>query len=349
MRYSKLLLIFIVVLLSSCSTSKPPPPAETCEQKKVSKNANRIVMGWNAFGTTEKYIEQNSVSPSLNVVSPSWFRLNAEQLLQSEVDTRYISWAHDSGKQVWPLFGNRFDSELTNFILSNKKKSEKLIHLLRDILVKNDIDGINVDFENIDIINKQDYVAFIRQLQETLHPHGILVSVDVSRANPDPFWSGSFDRRGLGKVADYIIMMGYDEDLGGGGNIGSVSSLPWVEKGIQLLLQEVPARKTILGIPFYTRDWVTDLKTKKTSSNDLTLIEVEEIIAEKGLQKKWDPNTKQNYIEYTENDEKHQIWVEDDKSLKQRLDLVNKYKLKGTAAWFIGHEPPEVWQVFSSY
>jgi spore germination protein YaaH len=313
-----------------------------------STSTHRIVMGWNSFGSTDTYIQQNSISPNLTVVSPPWFNLDAQQLVTSTVDPRYVSWAHDSGKQVWPLFGNRFDSALTSSILSDKIQSQKVITLLSNLLVNNDIDGINIDFENVDIKNRDDYVNFIRQLKQTLQPHGIPVSVDVTRENPDPSWSGSYDRHGLGMVADFIIMMGYDEELGGGGKPGSVSSLPWVEQGLQLLLKDVPARKVILAIPFYTRDWVTNLDTGKINRNDLTMAEVEKLIADKGLVTKWDPQTKQNYVEYIENGEKHQIWVEDQISLNQRLNLVNRYNLRGVAAWYIGQEPPEIWQAFNS-
>jgi spore germination protein YaaH len=357
MKYSLVLLtIFTFALLISCSSPKQRPSAES--QLKQESNAklqliptstNRIVMGWNAFGTTDTYIKQSSISSTLNVVSPSWFKLDANQLVISTVDARFVTWAHDSGKQVWPLFGNRFDPDLTNTILSDPIKSNKVINLLRDNLVQNNIDGINVDFENIDIKNKADYVNFIRQLKDTLQPHGILVTVDVSRENPDPSWSGSFDRRGLGSVADYIIMMGYDEDLGGGGHVGSVASLPWVEEGIRLLLNDVPARKVILAMPFYTREWVTDLNTYKFYRTDLALTDVERIIAEKGLVKKWDQKTRQNYVEYIEGNEKHQIWVEDENSVKLRLNIINKYNLKGAAVWSLGQETPEIWPVFHSF
>jgi spore germination protein YaaH len=350
-----LLHIFTLLLLTSCRTSTQSSPAETSRLKIESiaktpvqpKSANRIVMGWHSLGTTETYIQQAGLSPDLTVVSPGWFKLDAVQLVKSVVDPRYVKWAHDSGKLIWPLLGNKFDSELTNSILSDKVKSTKVINLLRDFLVKNDIDGINVDFENMDIKNKDDYVNFIRQLKDTLHPHGILVSVDVTRENPDPFWSGCYDRHRLGMIADFIIMMGYDEDLAGGGKIGSVSSLPWVESGLRSLLKDVPARKVMLAIPFYTRDWVTNLGTGTISRNDLTMADVEKMIADKGLVKKWDSQTKQHYVEFIENGEKHQIWVEDQFSLKQRLNLVKSYKLRGVAAWSIGQESPVIWQAFS--
>jgi spore germination protein YaaH len=344
-----LLSIFTLVLLTSCRTSTQPSPEETSKLKmdsNVKLSTNRIVMGWNADGTTETYIKQNSISPNLTVVSPLWFKLDAKQSVISTVEPRYVSWAHNLGKQVWPIFTNKFDSKLTNSILSDKTKSKKLVNLIRDILVKNDIDGINVDFENIDMKNREDYVSFISQLKDNLHPQGILVSVDVTRENPDPFWSGSYDRSGLGNVADFIIMMGYDEDMGGGGKIGSVSSLPWVEEGLQLLLKDVPARKVILGIPFYTRDWVTNLDTGNIYKTELAAADVEKIIAEKGSAKQLDPQTRQHYVEFIENGEKHQIWVEDQYSLNQRLNLVNSYKLKGAAAWVIGQEPPEMGQAF---
>ncbi|MFC5530412.1 glycosyl hydrolase family 18 protein [Cohnella yongneupensis] len=360
MKYSMIILSIVTfALLLSCGSPAQRPPADTSRLKQEStakpklipKITNRIVMGWNAFGTTETYIKQSSVSKTLNVVSPRWFKLdyNYKHLVISEADARFVKWAHNSGKQVWPLFGNSFDTKMTDFIISNPIKSQKTINQLRDIMVKYEIDGVNVDFENMDVKNKAHFVNFIRLLKAALQPYGMQVTVDVTRENPDPNWSGCYDRRGLGKVADFIVMMGYNEDLGGGGHIGSVASLPWVEQGIQLLLKDVPANKVLLAIPFYTREWVTDLNSGKAYGTELGLVDVDKIIANYGLIKKWDPTTKQNYVEYIKGIERHQIWLEDENSVKLRMDIINKYKLKGAAAWWIGQETPEIWQVISSF
>jgi spore germination protein YaaH len=357
LKYSMIIMsIFTFALLLSCGSPTQRPLEDTSRlyqesktnQQLTAQSTNRIVMGWNALGTTDTYIEQNSISPTVNVFSPQWFTLDAKQWVISEADARYVDWAHASGKKVWPLFGNAFDMDMTNTILSDPVKSTNTINRLRDILVQYDVDGINVDFENLDIKNKADYVNFIRLLKAALQPHGMIVSVDVTRENPDPNWSGCYDRRGLGQVADFIIMMGYDEDLGIDGPIGSVASLPWVEEGIQLLLKDVPASKVMLAIPFYTRDWVTDLNSGNLNRTDLTLADVEMIIADKGLVKKWDSQAKQHYVEYVEGNEKHQTWVEDEVSVKLRMDIVDKYKLKGVATWMIGQETPAIWQVIGS-
>jgi len=130
--------------------------------------------------------------------------------------------------------------------------------------------------------------------------------------------------------------------------VGSVASLAWVEEGIQLLMKDVPSSKIILAVPFYTREWVTNLKTKEATRYDRTMLEAEAILKSRGLDKKWDDEAKQNYVEFVEQDEKHQIWMEDEKSMQERLKIVTKYNLRGTAAWLIGQETPEIWPVFQS-
>lgn len=343
-------MLFALLFLSWGVFSQDQPKNQLQPDTRTVRETSldRIVMGWNAFGTTNTYIEQNSAFSSLNVVCPRWLSLDSQQFVTGEVDSRYVEAAHQTGKQVWAFLGNQFDPELTDQMLREKKNHEKIAKLLETMLVKNKVDGINVDFENMKMENKQDFVSFIRELKKRLSPHGILVSVDVTRENPDPFWSGSYDRAELGKIADYIIMMGYDEDLGGGEKVGSVASLAWVEEGIQLLMKDVPSSKIILAVPFYTREWVTNLKTKEATRYDRTMLEAEAILKSKGLDKKWDDEAKQNYVEFVEEDEKHQIWMEDEKSMQERLKIVTKYNLRGTAAWLIGQETPEIWPVFQA-
>lgn len=310
------------------------------------KNQERIIMGWKYNGNSQNYTQQLNHS-NLNVVSPRWYTLSSSgNFVSITVDTKYVKDAHSKGKKVWPLFGNKFDPILTDSVLNNSTKRQKLVATLKNSLVQTKSDGINVDFENIDPKNKQDFVLFITELKKALQPLNIKVSVDVTRENIDPFWSGSLDRKKLGEVADYIVMMGYEEHWGGSQIPGSVASFPWTKKGVELLMNDVPSNKIILGVPFYTREWVTNLTTKKVKSIDRTMSEVDGIISSKGLKKVWDQNTQQNYIEYSTNGEKHQIWMEDKQSIQLRINMVNDYKLGGIAAWYIGAETPDIWDVY---
>lgn len=137
------------------------------------KKVKRIVMGWNYGGDTDTYLQQNSVSQNLNVVSPRWFTLNtSEELVSINIDPHYVEKSHNAGQKVWPLLGNRFDPVLTDSIISNTDKRQKLVTIIRDSLIEHEIDGINVDFENMDIKNKSDFVSFVRELKQALKPHG---------------------------------------------------------------------------------------------------------------------------------------------------------------------------------
>jgi spore germination protein len=211
------------------------------------KTQARIIMGWKYNGSSESYAQQLNHS-NLNVVSPRWYTLsNSGNFVSISSDTKYLQDAHNKGKKVWPLFGNKFDPVLTDSVLNNAPNRQKLVSALKDSLVQTKSDGINVDFENINPKNKQDYVLFITELKKALQPNGIKVSVDVTRESSDPFWSGSLDRKELGKVADYIVLMGYDEHWGGSPIAGSVASMPWTKEGIELFNDGRTFSKNRLG------------------------------------------------------------------------------------------------------
>jgi spore germination protein len=307
------------------------------------EEVNRFNLGWKYNGTGDSYMKQLKIA-GLDVVSPRWYTLSTTEIVSMNADEGYAKAAAEAGKQVWPLFGNKFDPELTNFILSNPDKRIKVIEMIKNSLLRTKSQGINVDFENIDPKNKQDYVVFVQELKTALEPYDIVVSVDVSRENADPFWSGSLDREGLGEAADYIVMMGYDEHWASSPKAGSVASIPWTREGIELLMKELPAHKIVLGVPFYTREWITNANGQ-VRSIDRTILETEKLIQEKGLKKKWDRKTSQNYVEFMEDGEKHQIWVEDKDSMKLRYDLVEKYHLRGTAAWYVGGAAEDIWNI----
>ncbi|MFD2613887.1 glycosyl hydrolase family 18 protein [Paenibacillus gansuensis] len=310
------------------------------------KKQSALIFGWN-FGTNAATLIRQSSRPNLNVVSPRWFVINSgPSVVTINENAGYVQAMHNRGKRVWPLLGNRFDATLTYTVLSDAAKRHKLVIKLRDSLIRTGADGVNVDFENIDLRNRQDFVNFIKELKAALAPKGKIVSVDVTRTNPDPNWSGSFDRAALGRAADYLIMMGYEEHWGGSSHPGPVASLPWVRGGITELMKDVPSHKIILGIPFYTRQWVTDQATGKVTSTDLTMQGAVNRIKSNHAQIQWDPAASQRYAAYTVNGKLHQLWLEDELSTRLRYDLVKQYRLKGVAAWYVGAETPDIWRLF---
>ncbi|WP_253735966.1 glycosyl hydrolase family 18 protein [Paenibacillus sp. FJAT-26967] len=291
--------------------------------------------------------------PGLNVISPTWFHLaDGQGNLKSLANADYVKWAHSRDYQVWALVSNSFEPVMTGEALASY---ETRIHMIKQLLAfaeQYNLQGINVDFENM---NKSDgvlLVQFLREMTPLLHAKGLIVSVDVTAKSGSDSWSRIYDRPALAAVADYMILMAYDEHWASSPKSGSVASIPWVERSLRGLLEEdkIPPSKLVLGIPFYTRIW-TEEKTgegTKVSSKAVFMEKPRKLIEEKGLKPIFDEKSGQNYVEYTENGQLNRIWLEDATSIQSRIELVHKYDLAGVASWRRGFEDPALWQIIQS-
>jgi spore germination protein YaaH len=286
--------------------------------------------------------------PGLNVVSPTWFSLaDGAGNIKNLADPSYVKWAQSRNYQVWALFSNGFDPKRTEEALSSYDTRMKIIKQLLGFAQMYQLNGINIDFENVNLKEKAGLVQFVREMTPLLHEQGLVVSIDVTPKSTNEMWSLFYDRPALSKVVDYMIVMAYDEYWATSPKSGSVASLPWVEKSVtQLLSQEqVPASKLVLGVPFYTRLWTEAPKNGKTEvkSKALGMQDAQAIVKEKKLTPVFSPETGQNYVEYKEGDKLMRMWLEDETSVKARLELVKKYDLAGVASWRRGFEKPDIW------
>lgn len=294
--------------------------------------------------------KSGQVAPKgLDIISPTWFSVIDEKgTIESRADISYIEWAHKNNLAVWALIDNKFDPDLTHNFL---KSSEARENIARQLLVYADVfklDGINIDFENVHLKDKDLLVQFMREITPILREAGIVVSMDVTVKSTSPNWSMCYDRRELGKIVDFMILMAYDEHWASSPKSGSVASIGWVEQGILGLLEDIPKEKIILGLPFYTREWeeIQDADGNiKVSSKALSMEQAEKILEKNDAQIVWDDIIGQNFAYYTKGDSTFKIWLEDEKSIELKTSLIRKYDLAGTAAWRKGFESPIIWEV----
>ncbi|MDE6320318.1 MAG: chitinase, partial [Lachnospiraceae bacterium] len=192
----------------------------------------------------------------LNVISPTWFTLTGnEGEFSSFAAASYVQRAHEMGLEVWGLVGNVESVDVDMYELLSRSSSRwKLITNLVAAAQEYDLDGINIDFENLSLDAGEPFIQFIRELSIPCRKYGIVLSVDnyVPMNHTD-----HYDRAEQGVVADYVIIMGYDEHYNGSKEAGSVASINFVENGIKNTVADVPAKKVINALPFYTRLWET--------------------------------------------------------------------------------------------
>lgn len=328
------------------------PPTDYVEPVYESNTRDyKINLGWHVIGGVDGNVTLDSVvaqTKGLNVISPTWFRLtDNEGGFSSFASADYVEKAHGMGLEVWALVSN-VETESADVdmyeLLSCTSSRWNLIRNLIATAQEYDLDGINIDFENISLDAGEPFIQFIRELSVPCREYGIVLSVDnyVPMGHTD-----HYDRAEQGVVADYVIIMGYDEHYAGSDEAGSVASINFVEKGIENTVAEVPAEKVINGIPFYTRIWKSG--PEGLSSEAVTMGMAQEFVENHSIAVRWDETTCQNYGEVQEGDTLYQVWLEDADSIRVKLNIMQNYDIAGVAEWRLGHESENVWDVIEEY
>ena len=305
----------------------------------------RISLAWQQLYSNEfnQYVwgEIEDTSYYVNIVSPTWFHLNADGSVSSLANKEYVDWVHYRGLQVWALIDNGFDDALTYEVLSSTELRQNLVIQLLQFCKEYDLNGINVDFEQMGEETVHYFIQFLRELSIALRTNGYILSVDC----PVPSeWTDYYRRDVMAEVCDYVIVMAYDEHYGGGPEAGSTASQNFTFQAVfDMLAEGVSKEKLILGIPFYTRIW---MEGDELTSEAVSMWTVDKCIEEKGLTKSYDRAVGQYYAEGWVEDTLYRIWIEDASSMSWRLKLMKDNKLAGTAAWSLGLQNAAIWKAF---
>lgn len=304
------------------------------KETKLRKIEGPISLTWEAVYTKNPNTKNISHMSGVNVISPTWFHLmNEKGDISNRASLEYVRWAKKEGYEVWGLFSNSFDPDLTHETFKSFKTRQKMIRQLLHYSQIYQLSGINLDIENVYPEDGPYVTQFVRELTPYLHEAGLVVSMDITFI-AEGNWSAFYERDKLAQIVDYLIVMAYDEHWSTSPVAGSVASLPWVEKNLQKLLEIVPNKKLILGVPLYTRLWEIN-KDGEVSSKALSMEQAKQWMAEHNLTPTYDDSTGQNYVELYSKKKNvtYKMWLEDELSLQKRAKLVEKYDLAGIASW----------------
>ena len=313
--------------------------------------AHKVCLMWQQPKPEQKKLIFPGRPAGVNVVSPCWFNIADEQgkiTAIAEADPAYVRAAKQSGMKIWPLVtSGGFDAKTTAKLLRNPEGREKAAANLVRLAKLYELDGLNLDFENISYRDRDALTSFVTELSRELHKASLTVSVDITAPSADPDWSMCYDRKALAAQADYVMLMSYDEYYAGSSKAGPVAELSWVAEGIRATLQEgVPKEKLLLGMPLYMRLWSE--KDGRAKSRTLHMPEAQQLWQQKQAKRSWVPESGLYYYEYTEQGTRYRVWQEDARSLALKSALISQYDLAGAALWKKGVETEDVWPVLAA-
>ena len=287
----------------------------------------------------------------MNVIAPTWFSFTDNAgTFRSFASGQYVEKAHSYGLKVWGVWDNfNYKNETgsdidTVQILSSTTNRQNIVEQMTATALELGLDGINIDFEGLTSDCGTHYVQFIRELSVACRENQLALSID----NYVPFQFNDFYRLDIqGEVADYIVVMGYDEHWHGSKHPGSVASIDYVSNGLQKTLEMAPAEKVVNALPFYTILWKTE--GSDVTDEYITLKNEADFLNRVNITPEWDEETCQNYAQWQSGNITYQIWLVDIDTIKVKLNVMSAQSIGGVAVWRLGYGTSEVWELIKAY
>lgn len=318
--------------------------------ENTSKEQEKVNLVWEYAESYTPNRQGEANLEEIDVLSPTWIYLkDTDGNLRNTIDESYISWAHDEGYQIWAVLKNdRMGIEKTSQVVTDMVARENLINQLLQLCDEYKLDGINIDFEEMKKEDAKAFSEFVREISATLRKNGYKISVDVTVPDGSDTWSLCYNRYELSEAVDYIVLMAYDQYGATSKKAGSVASYAWVESNVKKMVERdgIDSNKVVLGIPLYSRKWQVK-NGKVVSSSVVTMKYLDKYINSENTT--WLDEDKQYYYEYVNGNNYTVMWMDEKKSISQKLSLIEEYDLGGSAYWMLGYESDNFWKDISEF
>lgn len=236
-----------------------------------------------------------------------------------------------------------FNTPLARDLLADPQARRRVVDGIASLMQKG-YAGVNIDLEGLPPTERHNFTTFIEELAARLHLAGYLVTIAVpakTADRPSDAWSGAYDYAALGRIADALMIMSYDEHWLGG-SPGPVASLPWVEQVVRYAVSAVPRQKILLGIAAYGYDWVSGGSGRSAM---IPAREAPRRAASHGSAIAWDARAQAPWYEYMDTaGNRHIVHFENTAGMALKAELAARYGLGGVAIWRLGFEEPSAWK-----
>lgn len=282
----------------------------------------------------------------ITTIAPFLFRVNKNGEINGQHKPELIQTAQKTGVKILAVVTNidasTFSKQTVSSLLRSKTARHKAISEILNLLKENGYSGVNIDFEGVPAADRPYLTAFFRELAATLHANNLLVTAALPAKTATEewsAWSGAYDYQAIAPYLDLAVLMTYDQHYAGG-PAGPVAAQPWVESVLTYALRYFSPQKLVMGIAAYGYVW-DDRSGRALNYNGIqTLINKHRVVP------KWHEEYRVPYFTFTEAGVKHEVWYENRRSTAAKLELVNKYNLRGVAIWRLGYEDPGIWEIF---
>jgi spore germination protein len=258
-----------------------------------------------------------------------------------------LSSSPEIGASLVPLIKNKqFSASAAHDILVSSQHRAKAADKIAALVLKNNYDGINLDFEGSFGASRDRYSDFLTRLAARLRPEGKLLTADVvpQLKPPSAYLNTShaapYDYAALGAVCDAVMVMCYSYS---DRKPGSLSPLWWLRDATTYARTQIPVQKLVVGMSFYGRHWIVN--GSQITHTDLKQAQVLELLAQSGAPLTRPAPDDTPRFSWRDAKGEHIVHFEDAKSLAAKLKVVRAAGLAGATFWRLGQEVESQWEV----
>lgn len=242
----------------------------------------------------------------------------------------------------------QFSDLLVSQVLENPAAMDNLIDSILETLKSKNLFGVDFDFEYVPAQNRDQYTRLVAMAAERLNPQGYLVTVALapktSADQPGLLYQGH-DYYGMGMATNFVLLMTYEWGYTYSEPM-AVAPVDKVRQVIEYGVSEIPPDKILMGIPNYGYDWTLPYVKGVTKAEKISNEEAVRRAAEYNAEIEFDETAQSPHFTYWktvvtpeggENEEvtyeQHEVWFEDERSYRAKLEVVEEFGLAGISIW----------------
>jgi peptidoglycan-N-acetylglucosamine deacetylase len=287
-----------------------------------------------------KYSLKHNAS-KMNMILPEWiFIQDTSDVVSTEIDLDALDIMQQNKLAIIPMisnyFNNKWNGENVHRIITSPERRTRLINSIIKVLDKYRLNGVNIDFEDLDETTDEYMISFQKELYKELHNRGYYVTQDIAPFNED------YNVAELEKYNDFLFLMGYDLHNATSAP-GPIAPQYWIEAALGDLCRKVPSDKIVLCIAAFGYDWQSGYQ-----GQDVTFPEAITTALESEGKIKFDNNNYNlNYSYYDENDKLHKVFFADAATAYNAIRTAADFETSGVSVWYLGSEDDRLWQFYN--
>ncbi|MCP6681821.1 glycosyl hydrolase family 18 protein [Bacillus nakamurai] len=311
--------------------------------------AETMILGYTA-GDTASYQSLTAYHGYLSGAAFDTFAFNKKGVILGKAPEQQLSFAKKKKIKTWAVISNYndgiedFDGAFASRIMTDKTARRTFLDGLVKLAEKHAFYGINIDFEAVNPRDRARYASLIKDISAILHKKNIKTMVSVPAKSADDqkdSWSWPYDYAKIGKTADVVQIMTYDEH-GIWSEPGSVAGTKWIKSSLQFAVKTIKPSKVVMGIPAYGNDWDT---ANQANSRFMQWNAVKSLIKQKKAKPVYDQKTGSMTFTYQDsNGHKHAVWFENEKTIQAKAHFTKTYHIGGVSVYALGYESESFWK-----